>query len=92
MPKNGAYTRYAQECTCQVQTGAIRFSPVMSNTRLTVSIPKATYRNIQAASRGAMMKPAEVIRQSIRLGLPQFVGAFPQPAKSANSALAPAGN
>ena len=62
----------------------------MSNTRLTISLPKATYREIQAASRNSFVKPAEVIRCSIRFGLPQFVDKFPKPAASGKAATAAA--
>jgi hypothetical protein len=48
----------------------------MSTIRFTVTIPKVSYRDIQEAARATQMKPVEVVRQSIRFGLPRVREAF----------------
>lgn len=57
----------------------------MSTVKFSLSIPKSTYREIKEAARAAAMRPAEVARQSLRLGVPLFAATFPKQGKPMES-------
>ena len=53
----------------------------MSNAIVPLMIPKTMQAEIKSAAKFTRLKQAEIMRQSIRLGLPQFVSGFPKPVR-----------
>jgi hypothetical protein len=55
---------------------------------LSIVLPKPVNKALERASKETNLQKAELIRQSIRLGLPQFVAGFPRPQKTATATAA----
>jgi len=55
-----------------------------------LGLPGELHRQIKRGARQTGLSQADVMRHSIRLGLPQFVAGFPKPAKPATTPKTPA--
>lgn len=49
---------------------------------IAVPLPAGLHRDVKRGARETGLSQADVMRQSIRLGLPRFVTGFPKPNKS----------
>lgn len=52
-----------------------------------ISLPHELHADIRRAAKETHLSQADIMRQSIRIGLPKFVKGFPKPEKTAKSAV-----
>ncbi len=62
----------------------------MNNAVIPLAVPNDLHRDIKRGAKQTKLSQADVMRHSIRLGLPQFVDQFPKPAVPARTATATA--